>query len=87
MKDTPGAIERWKGQVEGLRLYSSYQDAVGIDGEAIEFEWKNFPGSLSLSLLEKSKMTWRRGESSQKSSQTESSSCQCSEASRLKSLF
>ena len=36
MKDTPGATERWKGQVEGLRLYSSYQDAVGIDGEAID---------------------------------------------------
>ena len=42
MKDSPGAIDRWKGQVEGLRLYSSYQDAVGIDGEAIEFQWKNF---------------------------------------------
>ena len=28
MKDSPGAIERWKGQVEGLRLYSSYLDAV-----------------------------------------------------------
>ena len=26
MKDSPGAIERWKGRVEGLRLYSSYQD-------------------------------------------------------------
>ena len=38
MKDSPGAIERWKGQVEGLRLYSSYQDTVGIDGEATEFE-------------------------------------------------
>ena len=41
MKDTPEAVERRKGPVEGLRLYSSYQDAVGIDGEAIEFEWKN----------------------------------------------
>ena len=41
---TPGAIERWKGHVEELKLYSSYQDAVGIDGEAIEFEWKNFQG-------------------------------------------
>ena len=48
---TPEAIERWKGQVEGLRLYSSYQDAVGIDGEAIEFEWKMFPGFSSLSIL------------------------------------
>ena len=52
MKDTPGAIERWKGQVEGLRLYSSYQDAVGIDGEAIEFEWKIFTGFSSLSILQ-----------------------------------
>ena len=41
MKDTPGAIERWKSQVEGLRLYSCHPDAVGIDGEAIEFEQKN----------------------------------------------
>ena len=38
MKDTQEAVERWKGQVEGLRLFSSYQDAVGIDGKAIEFE-------------------------------------------------
>ena len=52
MKDSPGAIERWKGQVEGLRLYSSYQDAAGIDGEAIEFEWKVFPGFSSLSILQ-----------------------------------
>ena len=29
--------------MEGLRLYSSCQDAVGIDGEVIEFEWKKFP--------------------------------------------
>ena len=29
MKDTPGATERWKGEVEGLRLYSSYQDVGG----------------------------------------------------------
>ena len=39
MKESPGAIERWKGQVEGLRLYSPYEETVGIDGEAIEFEW------------------------------------------------
>ena len=40
MKDSPGAIERWKGQEEGLRMYSSYQDAVGLDGEATEFCWQ-----------------------------------------------
>ena len=27
------------------------QDAVGIDGEAIEFEWTNFPGFSTLSIL------------------------------------
>ena len=32
--------------------YSSYQDAVGNDGEAIDFEWTNFPGFSSLSILE-----------------------------------
>ena len=78
MKDTPDAIERWKGQVEGLRLYSSYQDAVGIDEGAIDFECTNFQGFSSLSILEKSKKTWRHGESSQRSSQTGSSLCQCS---------
>ena len=39
MEHGPGAAERrWKGQVEDLRMYSSCQDAVGTDGEAIEFE-------------------------------------------------
>ena len=52
MKDSPEAIERWRGQVEGLRLYSSYPDAVGIDGEAIELECKNFLGFSSLSILQ-----------------------------------
>ena len=37
---------------EGLRLYSSYQEAVDIDGEAIEFEWKIFPGFTSWQILQ-----------------------------------
>ena len=49
----PETIERWKGQVKGRRLYSSYQDAVGIDGEGIEFEWTVFPRFSPLSILEK----------------------------------
>ena len=52
MKDTPEAIERWRGLVAGLRLYSSYQDAVGIDGDATEFEWENFPEFSSLAILQ-----------------------------------
>ena len=51
VKDVSGATERWKGQVEDLKKYSSYQDAVGLDGEPTDFEWKKFPGFSSLSLL------------------------------------
>ena len=72
MKDTPGATERWKGQVEDLKKYSSYQNAVGLDGEPIEFELKMFPGCSSLSLLREIRT------SCQKTSRTGSSSCQCS---------
>ena len=35
-----GAAEKWKGKFEDIKMYSPYQDAVGIDGEAIELEWK-----------------------------------------------
>ena len=53
MEQGPGAAERrWKGQVEDLRMYSSYQNAVGIDGEAIEVELKIFPGFSTLSILQ-----------------------------------
>ena len=34
-------------------MYSSYQDAVGIDGVASKLEWTIFPGFASLSILEK----------------------------------
>ena len=52
MENVPAAAERrWKGQVEDLRMYSPYQDAVKIDGEAIEFEWKIFTGISTLTIL------------------------------------
>ena len=56
VKEISGATERWKGQVEDLKIYSSYQDAVGLDGEAIEFEWKIVPGFSSLSILHEIQM-------------------------------
>ena len=52
MNESKEAKARWEGQVEGLKLYPSYQEAVGIDGEAIEFEWNVFPGFSSLSILQ-----------------------------------
>ena len=51
VQNISGATERWKGRVEDLKKYSSYQDTVGLDGEPIEFEWKIVPGFSSLSLL------------------------------------
>ena len=51
VKDISGATERWKSQVEDLKKYSSYQGAVGLDGEPIEFEWTDFQGFSSFSLL------------------------------------
>ena len=51
-EQNPGvADEKWTGQVEDLKRYPSYQDAVGIDGEATEFEWKKFPGFNTLTIL------------------------------------
>ena len=52
MEQGAGATERLKGQLEDLKKYSSYQDAVGLDGEAIEFEWNFFPGFSTLSILQ-----------------------------------
>ena len=51
VKDISGATERWRGQFEDLKRHSSYQDAVGLDGEPIELEWTFFPGFSSLSIL------------------------------------
>ena len=48
VKDISGATESWKSQVEDLKKYTSYQDAVGLDGELIEFEWTNCPRFSSL---------------------------------------
>ena len=53
MQRGPGGAERrWNGQVEDLRMYSSCQDALGIDGEAIEFEWTTLQGFSTLSILQ-----------------------------------
>ena len=73
VKDTSGATERWKGQVEDLKKYSSYLDAVGLDGEPIEFDCKHFPGFRLF--FTRSGKIGRQRTSSQKTSRTRSSSC------------
>ena len=53
MEHNPGAADaKWTGQIEDLKRYPSYQDAVGLDGEAIEFEWNICPGFSSLQILQ-----------------------------------
>ena len=52
MNESKEAITRWEGQVEELKMYLSYRELLGIDGEAIEFEWNIFPGFSSLKILQ-----------------------------------
>ena len=75
----PRAAERrWKGQVEDLRMYSSHQDAVGIHGEAIEFEWTFFPQFSTLSSFQEIPKDLAEKNIEPENFRTESSSCQCS---------
>ena len=74
MNDSKDAIARWEGQGEGLKMYLSYQEAVGIDGEAIEFGWDISQGFSSLAIYSPRDQK-RFGE---KEHRTGSSSCQCS---------
>ena len=48
-----GAITRWEGQGEEFKMYTSYGESLGIDGEAIEFEWNIFRALTSLQILQK----------------------------------
>ena len=48
------AIEPWKGQVATFRVENnSCNELLGMDGEPIEFEWKNFPRFTALDILHK----------------------------------
>ena len=44
--------KQWKGKLEDTKMYSPYQDAVGIDGEAFELEWRKFQDFSRLSILQ-----------------------------------
>ena len=47
--------------MEGLRFCSSFQDAVGFDEEAIEFEWTNFPEFSTLSIFQEIQRDLEKG--------------------------
>ena len=52
MNESKEATTRWEGQVEEYKMHPSYNKLLGLDGEAIEFEWNIFPGFLSLQILQ-----------------------------------
>ena len=58
IEQAPGAADT--GQIEDLKRCPSYRDAVGLDGEAIDFEVKNFPGFTTLTVLQEIQMDLER---------------------------
>ena len=86
IEQNPGvADEKWTGQVEDLKRFPSYQDAVGFDGEAIEFEWKKFPGFTTLTILKEIQMDLERKNIEPETLKIGSSLCQCSTTLRIAS--
>ena len=39
------AIRRWSDQVSTLKMCPTFRALQGLDGDPIDFEWTNFPGS------------------------------------------
>ena len=61
IEQNPGAADaKWTWQIEDLKRNPSYQDVVGLDGEAIEFDWKNFQGFTTLTILKEIQMDLAR---------------------------
>ena len=55
-----GAAVKWKGKLEDIEMYSPYQDAVGIDGEVIELEWKKSQIFQYCPFFKRSRKPWYR---------------------------
>ena len=53
-------IFRREGQIEDLKMYSSYQDAVGLDGEPIELERKSCKDFRLLVFFARNRTIWRQ---------------------------
>ena len=43
MNERKEAITRWERQKEEFKMYPSYNEQLGLDGEAVEVEWNIFP--------------------------------------------
>ena len=78
MNESRVAIIRWEGQVEEFNMSLSNKELLGIDGEAIQFEWNIFQDFRHCRFFKRSRMICENGTSNLRNSQTRSSSCQCS---------
>ena len=52
MNGSRDAITGWDGQVEEFKMPLSYKELLGVDGEAIDFEWNVIPGFSTLQILQ-----------------------------------
>ena len=52
------AIRRWEEEVSSWKMYSSFRQVQGLDGEPIDFEWKNFTGFSASQLLRTIQKDW-----------------------------
>ena len=52
MSSKTEAKARWSSQVEEFQMYFAVQEFLGIDGEAIEFEWNILPGFTTVQILQ-----------------------------------
>ena len=75
MGDDP--IATWKSKIKWYSENNHFKDMNRIDGMQAEFEWKIFPGIMTWRLLEKSQSRMRDLQCNLRTSQTGSSSCQC----------
>ena len=74
----PDSNEAWKNRIAGVMAEKSYRDYDGVNGEPTEFEWNIFPGFTTLQLCgEVNNLLSDLGQT-QKLSQEEFYSCQCS---------
>ena len=60
MKKSKEAIKIWEGQVEEFKMYLTYEELLGIAGEATAFEWNIFPGFSSLQILQEIQQDLKR---------------------------
>ena len=53
-------MQNGQGKLKISKRYPSYQDAVGLDGEPIEFEWKILPRFTTLTILKEIQLDLER---------------------------